>query len=140
MLTMLIMLIMLCCSDIAALSQDLAENTTNGPCPTANALLVLCLCSSPAGPRLRAALLAVRVLLLNPSWLLLIDRLSTLPPTDQETISVIQKDLAALEARVDASLHGEIYEMEAAIQEGIRIAREMHSPRGPDHPAAGQGY
>ena len=49
--------------------------------------------------------------------------------TDQETIAVIKKDLAGLEARVDASLHGEIDEMEAAIQEGIRIAREMHSPR-----------
>ena len=51
---------------------------------------------------------------------------------DQETIAVIKKDLASLEARVDASLHGEIDEMEAAIQEGIRIAREMHSPRAVD--------
>ena len=50
-------------------------------------------------------------------------------PPDQETIAVIKSDLANLEARVDASLHGEIDEMEAAIQEGIRIAREMHSPR-----------
>ena len=50
-------------------------------------------------------------------------------PADQETIAVIRSDLANLEARVDASLHGEIDEMEAAIQEGIRIAREMHSPR-----------
>ena len=49
--------------------------------------------------------------------------------TDQETIAVIKKDLASLEARVDASLHGEIDEREAAIQEGSRIAREMHSPR-----------
>ena len=48
---------------------------------------------------------------------------------DQETIAVLRSDLANLEARVDASLHGEIDEMEAAIQEGIRIAREMHSPR-----------
>lgn len=48
---------------------------------------------------------------------------------DKETIDVIKRDLASLEARVDASLQGEIGEMEAAIQEGIRIARtEMNSP------------